>query len=561
VEPLEDRLCPSSYTITNLGTLGGTTTSGASAINRVGQVVGQAATVVNDYRFDHAFLWTPGATNGVPSNPQMQDLGTLPGLPQSNATALNDAGQVVGTAALTDGSHPHGVFWSGGTMTDMGSLSGLPGTGTVSVATVSVGALPSTQAVQTVTFGGTITGGTFNLGLLSANTEDITWSAAIPWSPDPTVLAANIQAGLSPLAPVTVVSTSSIAYTVTFSNPGPEPTMYANSLSSTVPLAVNNAGQVVGQSGGPYFSFGRAFLWQNGTLTDLNSPTLLPPNSGWVLSSATGINDSQQVVGYGYYNGSTSYHAFLWTLGVGAPTDLGVFAVQNAPSQAYAVNQSGQAAGASGSSGALWSNGSTTTLAPLSGDPVSIAGALNDASKGQVVGCSEAVGPFGLIQPVAAELWQNGAAIDLTAQINTRKTGWSSLIVANGINDAGWIVGTGDWTLTGVISGEVQQPFLMIPPRAASQIALTSSAPTAAYGAVVTFTVTVSPVAPGTGTPTGTVTFKDGNVVLATVNLVNGVAVFQTSLLSKGKHKITASYSGDVAFDSITAPVLTETIG
>ena len=30
---------------------------------------------------------------------------------------------------------------------------------------------------------------------------------------------------------------------------------------------------------------------------DLNS--LLPPNSGWTLTSATGINDAGQIVGYG----------------------------------------------------------------------------------------------------------------------------------------------------------------------------------------------------------------------------------------------------------------------
>jgi hypothetical protein len=42
-------------------------------------------------------------------------------------------------------------------------------------------------------------------------------------------------------------------------------------------------------------------------MTDLNS--LLPANSGWILSNATGINDSGQIVGVGTYNGQTQ--AFL----------------------------------------------------------------------------------------------------------------------------------------------------------------------------------------------------------------------------------------------------------
>jgi probable HAF family extracellular repeat protein len=48
-------------------------------------------------------------------------------------------------------------------------------------------------------------------------------------------------------------------------------------------------------------SLSHAFLWQNGTLYDLNA--FLPGNSGWILQSAMGINDSGQIVGYGTLNG------------------------------------------------------------------------------------------------------------------------------------------------------------------------------------------------------------------------------------------------------------------
>src|SRR5262249_15863088 len=52
---------------------------------------------------------------------------------------------------------------------------------------------------------------------------------------------------------------------------------------------------------------------------------------------------------------------------------------------------------------------------------------------------------------------------------------------------------------------------------AAPTVALGSSVTPAATGQAVTFTATVAAVAPGAGTPTGTVTFQDGNLVLGTV--------------------------------------------
>jgi uncharacterized repeat protein (TIGR01451 family) len=72
---------------------------------------------------------------------------------------------------------------------------------------------------------------------------------------------------------------------------------------------------------------------------------------------------------------------------------------------------------------------------------------------------------------------------------------------------------------------------------------LTSSANPAQYGQPVTFTAVVRA---SSGTPTGTVTFEDGNTVLGTAALdYNGVATFTISTLSLGSHSITAVYSGD----------------
>jgi hypothetical protein len=73
----------------------------------------------------------------------------------------------------------------------------------------------------------------------------------------------------------------------------------------------------------------------------------------------------------------------------------------------------------------------------------------------------------------------------------------------------------------------------------------------------VILNVTITPVAPGGGLPSGTVTFKEGNKVLGTVTVVGGQASLDLRrTLPKGTHTVTAFYSGDAEFDSsISVPV------
>jgi hypothetical protein len=72
-------------------------------------------------------------------------------------------------------------------------------------------------------------------------------------------------------------------------------------------------------------------------------------------------------------------------------------------------------------------------------------------------------------------------------------------------------------------------------------------------GQSVTFTATVAAVAPGAATPTGTVTFKDGTVVLGTFAVgADGTATFTTNFATTGGHVITAVYSGDANFAGST---------
>lgn len=96
---------------TNIGALiPRQTSSDVSAINNIGQVVGTA--YLNAIIANHAFFY-----NGSIAT----DLGTLGGN-DSEATDINAAGQVAGTSRTTNGTF-RGFLWSGGLMNDLGVLS------------------------------------------------------------------------------------------------------------------------------------------------------------------------------------------------------------------------------------------------------------------------------------------------------------------------------------------------------------------------------------------------------------------------------------------------------
>jgi hypothetical protein len=77
---------------------------------------------------------------------------------------------------------------------------------------------------------------------------------------------------------------------------------------------------------------------------------------------------------------------------------------------------------------------------------------------------------------------------------------------------------------------------------------LTSSAAIAVIHQPVTFTATIGPTFKAAGAPTGTVTFRDGNVNLGTAPLIGNQAQLTTSFSSLGTHSISGSYSGDGLF-------------
>jgi probable HAF family extracellular repeat protein len=94
----------------DLGTLSGTGSSQAFAINDLGSIVGQSDIATGD---THAFLYKRG---------KMKDLGTLGGS-SSAAVAINDLDVAVGSAALTGDANTHAVAYYHGKVVDLGVLS------------------------------------------------------------------------------------------------------------------------------------------------------------------------------------------------------------------------------------------------------------------------------------------------------------------------------------------------------------------------------------------------------------------------------------------------------
>jgi subtilase family serine protease len=89
---------------------------------------------------------------------------------------------------------------------------------------------------------------------------------------------------------------------------------------------------------------------------------------------------------------------------------------------------------------------------------------------------------------------------------------------------------------------------LMVTAASSTNVVLSSKNP-AGPGSNVTFTATLTAVAPGSGTPTGTVQFyADGAALGSPVTLAGGVASTNTSTLASGLHVISNYYAGDGNF-------------
>ncbi len=201
--------------------------------------------------------------------------------------------------------------------------------------------------------------------------------------------------------------------------------------------AVNNTGWVAGY-GNVASGLNRAFLYTGGALQNLG--TFAGQHASISNSYAFGLNNAGQAVGCAEASVTTQYsvlaqHAFLYT--GGQMLDLGTLGGDD--SAAYAINDAGQITGyaldaAERCHAFLYAAGMMRDVGTL-GDMDTFGSALND--RGDVVG-------FSLLDRTTTRAFL-ALAGDVPRDLNDLidpALGWN-LERANGINDSGEIVGTG----------------------------------------------------------------------------------------------------------------------
>jgi probable HAF family extracellular repeat protein len=316
-----------SYEVTDLGTLGGE--SRAYAINNRGQVVGNSYALEDGRVF--AFIWD--RENGMrPLNP--------PDWLYADATDINDAGQAVGGAGVPQSADTW--FWFGffGAGTHWLGLTPPVGWNAIEARGVN----EAGQVVGTVSRSGSAAdGNSFAFLFDGATIRDLTpWVGARSIALDinnsgqvvgsagdatSSTYRAFLYDGIRSRGLGTLGGSSSLAYGINDRGHVVGTSSIARDLREHAFLYdgvmmhdlgdldylgsgasdVNIWDQVVGDSEVGTPAEPHAFLYSNGVMTDLND--LIPPDAGWVLSSATGINDAGQIVGYGQIR--REIHAFL----------------------------------------------------------------------------------------------------------------------------------------------------------------------------------------------------------------------------------------------------------
>ena len=302
--------------ITDLGTFGGNH-SAAQAINDWGQVTGFALNDISDpySLFDLPFL---GSSNGTQARAfvwcdgKMEDLGTLGG-PDALGWFVNDQGQIAGISYtnstvndITGLPTLHPFLWQNGRMKDLGTLGGFGSllTGSVFVnglnnrgEVIGVSALAGDQAADPFLWDGSKLVDMFTEGnggqFLSANvindSGEIAGAAAFPNQP--------LDAALWKNGVVTDLGT-----------------LDGDCFSEA--WSISESGQVGGVSVSCDGNTWRAFLWENGSMIDLNS--LVSSGAALQLIYAIGINDRGEIAGTGVLPGvstatgqDTMAHAFV----------------------------------------------------------------------------------------------------------------------------------------------------------------------------------------------------------------------------------------------------------
>jgi probable HAF family extracellular repeat protein len=245
--------------MTRLPTLGGTH-GFATGSNNLGQTAGWAENTVHDPTCELPQVLQFRAVMWGPRSGQIRELPPLPGDTVSAATALNDHGQVVGISGICDQaagrfSAIHNVLWENGNPIDIGDLDG--------VAWNTPMAINQDGDVVGFANASAADGGNFNpRAFLKIEGQPVQNLGTLPGD-------VNSQA-----------------------------------------LGINEWRQVVGQSCDADDNC-RAFLWQNGVMTDLND--LVAFGYDDVLTTANDIDDFGRITGQGFDDDVGQFVAFLAT--------------------------------------------------------------------------------------------------------------------------------------------------------------------------------------------------------------------------------------------------------
>ena len=209
-----------------------------------------------------------------------------------------------------------------------------------------------------------------------------------------------------------------------------------------------------------------------------------------------------------------------------------------------------------------WSNSSGTSPAQVvntAGTSTALSSSANPSVYGQSVTLSATVTAAspGSGVPTGTVTFKNGSSTLGTGNLNA---GGVATLSTSGLP-------VGPNSITAVYGGSTN--FMGSTSAALSQTVnadsstttLSSSANPSAFGQSVTFTAAVTANSPGSGLPTGTVTFKNGSTVLGSPSLdASGHATFTTATLPMGSNSITAVYGGDTNFTGSTSAILTQTV-